>query len=294
MKRRKSGNSRGIAYQNKDVLSKVFADRMPDKSFRVYGIDIPKVVRALPTNLPAVEANKLRIDNLFLLEDDTVAIVDYESTYQRKSKLKYLNYIQRVLRRYFEENHEFVQLRMIVIYTADVKPHETEAGLDVGCLHFLAQEAFLSEIDSESVTERINRKVKNGELLTEEEMMEFIILPLTYQGKKAQEKSIHHAVHLAEEIEDEEVQTFLLAGLLVFADKVIDQEAAEEVRRCIYMTKIGRLIAKEIEEAVEKAERDTAKETARQMFFDGMELSKVKRYVYLSDEELCYNSWPNR
>ena len=72
----------------------------------------------------------------------------------------------------------------------------------------------------------------------------------------------------------------------MFADKVIDQEAAEEVRRCIYMTKIGRLIAKEIEEAVEKAERDTAKETARQMFFDGMELSKVKRYVYLSDEEL--------
>ncbi|MCM1257648.1 MAG: hypothetical protein NC307_07315 [Roseburia sp.] len=98
---------------------------------------------------------------------------------------------------------------------------------------------------------------------------------------------------MAEGIKDEEVQTYLLAGLMVFADKAIDQEAAEEIWRRIYMTKFDRLIGLEIEkgiekglaQAVEQAERKAASETARQMFGDGIELSKVKRYVHLSDDE---------
>jgi hypothetical protein len=34
------------------------------KSFSVYGLDIPKIIQVLPTNLPEIEANELRIDNL--------------------------------------------------------------------------------------------------------------------------------------------------------------------------------------------------------------------------------------
>ena len=33
------------------------------------------------------------MDNLFELEDDTVAMVDYESDYDGKDKVKYLNYL---------------------------------------------------------------------------------------------------------------------------------------------------------------------------------------------------------
>lgn len=32
-----------IAYQNKDITSKVFAERFKGKSLKVYGLDIPKV-----------------------------------------------------------------------------------------------------------------------------------------------------------------------------------------------------------------------------------------------------------
>lgn len=46
----------------------------------------------LPTNIPTVRANELRLDNLFELADGTVAVVDYESVYRKSDKVKYLNY----------------------------------------------------------------------------------------------------------------------------------------------------------------------------------------------------------
>ena len=66
-----------IAYQNKDIFSKLIGERMKGKSFAAYGLDMPKIVSVEPTNLPDIEANELRIDNIFGLEDGTFAIVDY-------------------------------------------------------------------------------------------------------------------------------------------------------------------------------------------------------------------------
>ncbi len=50
-----------------------------NKSLAVYGVNLPKIKAVMPTNLPAIEANELRIDNLFRLEDDSLALIDYES-----------------------------------------------------------------------------------------------------------------------------------------------------------------------------------------------------------------------
>lgn len=78
-----------IAYQNKDITSKVLAENFKGKSFRVYGLDLPAVRKVLPTNIPTIKANELRLDNLFELADGSVAIVDYESEYCNDDKVKY-------------------------------------------------------------------------------------------------------------------------------------------------------------------------------------------------------------
>ena len=71
--------SDGIVYQNKDIEFKLLSDVYKEKSFEAYGLKIPRIKEVLPTNLPTVSANEKHMDNLFLLEDDTYAIVDYES-----------------------------------------------------------------------------------------------------------------------------------------------------------------------------------------------------------------------
>ena len=89
-----------IAYQNKDIVSKIFGHGLKEKSLEVYGIPMSRVVNVLPVNLPAIEASELNTDNLFELEDHSVALIDYESQYTELSKLKYINHIARFLKRY--------------------------------------------------------------------------------------------------------------------------------------------------------------------------------------------------
>ena len=124
--------SEGIVYQNKDVEFKMISETFKEKSFAAYGLDLPKIKAVLPTNLPAVSANEMRIDNVFLLEDDTVAIVDYESEDKASNRVKYINYIGRIMHRYDSQNKVIPKLRMIVIYTGDVQ--HAEDTWEIPCL----------------------------------------------------------------------------------------------------------------------------------------------------------------
>ena len=54
------------------------------------------------------------------------------------------------------------KIRMIVIYTADIEPAHTRPFMDVGCLKFQLQEAYLTELDSETIKEKLERKIKSG------------------------------------------------------------------------------------------------------------------------------------
>ena len=254
-KKRREGTT-GITAQNKDVVSKWFSETMKNRSLTVYGIDVPKIVDVRPTNLPAIETNEHRMDNLFLLEDGSYAILDYESEYRVKNKIKYTGYVLRLLRRLQKEGIDITNLRIriIVIYTADVTREQTKDTLNVGDVVVYTTEGFLSEISSEEVKARIQLKIEKKQSLDDRDLMELIILPLTYKGKETQRKAAHEAVNLAKEIEDESVQEMALAGILSFSDKIIDKKLANEIRRCLSMTKVGAIIAREMEESEARGE----------------------------------------
>lgn len=269
----------GISYQNKDITSKYLTERMKNKSLAVYGINIPRIVNVLPTNLPVIKANELRIDNLFELEDGTFALLDYESDYRQENKIKYLDYIVRILRRYEKDPGVKMQLRMIVIYTADVEETSTENDMNIGCLNFQIEEAFLRKLDTRKILKQISKKIQNNIPLTEEEMMEFIILPLTCKGKEKKQQMIRKGFELAKAISDTDTQLFVVSGMLVFSDKVIDDTEAEKIKRWIRMTKVGRLFLEEMDaavrEATERVSRETEKKIARRMLEKGADIEDV-------------------
>ncbi len=51
-----------IAYHSKDIFSKIFGESLKGKSLAIYGIRNPLITDVEPTNLPAIEANELRLD----------------------------------------------------------------------------------------------------------------------------------------------------------------------------------------------------------------------------------------
>lgn len=279
MSEKKATKDTAITYHNKDVVSKLFGENLRNKSFAVYGLNIPKIVEVQPTNLPSIEANELRIDNLFLLEDGSLALVDYESEYVDESKIKYLNYIARTLKRNMQQGIKISKIRMIVIYTADVKPQETKACLNIGCLQFTLEEAFLSEIDSKTVEKKLQAKINRHENLSEDEQMELMILPLTYKSDQEKSSSIKKYFELAKQITNSKTQTFVLAGMLVFADKVVNEEDSRAIKEWIMMTKVARLFEEEkFEYAKEQAEKMSC-DMAKRLLCKGMSIDDVADVV---------------
>ena len=92
--------------------------------------------------------------------------------------------------------------------------------------------------------DKLERKVRAGEKLTDEEIMEFIILPLTY-CKEQQKNAVKKAVEMAKKIKNEQIEVFIMSGLLVFSDKIISDDLSRQVKEWLMMTKVERLIVQE-------------------------------------------------
>lgn len=234
-----------IAYQNKDITSKLMAETLKGKSLAAFGLPELKIVDILPTNLPVIESNELRLDNLFLLSDGSLAIIDYESSFSRENFVKYLNYIARVIRRFAirRELKDLNQLKMVVIYTADVE--RAEERYDLGGLILVVESAYLIHLDGSQIYDRLKNKIDAGEKLTEEELMELMILPLTVKGKKRKQETIEKAVNLGKRLPDREGQLKVIAGILTFTDKVIDRAYAKKLEEEMQMTLVGQMLMEE-------------------------------------------------
>lgn len=234
-----------IAFQNKDITSKLMAETLKGKSLAAFGLPELKIVDILPTNLPVIESNELRLDNLFLLSDGSLAIIDYESSFSRENFVKYLNYIARVIRRFAirRELKDLKQLKMVVIYTADVE--RAEERYDLGGLILVVESAYLIHLDGSQIYDRLKNKIDVGEKLTEEELMELMILPLTVKGKKRKQETIEKAVNLGKRLPDREGQLKVIAGILTFTDKIIDRVYAKKLEEEMQMTLVGQMLMEE-------------------------------------------------
>lgn len=276
--------SEGIVYQNKDIEFKMISETFKEKSFTAYGLNLPKIKAVLPTNLPVVFANEMRIDNVFLLEDDSIAIVDYESTDKVSNRIKYINYIGRFLQRYYQDEKKIPDIHMIVIYTGDVG--EAEASFETKCLTLSMEQVFISKLPEEEIYQSIKSKLENNGALSDTELMQFIVLPLAGKGKEAKQQIIENVITLTKKIKDEMKQVFVLSGVLVTTDKFIDEKYADNIRRFLRMTKVARLYEEEKQEAVNLAEKKGANTMLENFIKAGADTLMIMQATGLTKEEI--------
>ena len=100
------------------------------------------------------------------------------------------------------------------------------------------------------VRKRIERRLNQGLPLTDQDLMQLIIFPLSFEDNDQKRRAVEKAIDLAEKIPDQSQMYFALAGIGVFAEKVISSEDFDRIKRRLGMVKIFDPI---IEEAVEKA-----------------------------------------
>jgi hypothetical protein len=280
--------SDGITYSNKDVLFKVLCETYKEMSFSVFGLDLPKIKEVLPTNLPKISAGEKQIDNLLLLEDGTYVIVDYESVYKPENKIKYLNYVARVLERYFPKGvvtgKASIQLRLIIIYTGEVE--YAEPNLEINCLTLRTESVFLNKIDGDKEFTIFKNKINNKLPLNNEEIMRSIVLPLTQKGIEKKQEMLEQVVETAMEIQDEKLQLMIISSVLVASDKFICEEYSTRIRRYLNMTKIEKIFEKEkLEYANEKISEYSIR-IAKILLSEGADIILIMKVTGLSEREI--------
>lgn len=130
---------------------------------------------------------------------------------------------------------------------------QAEEVYDLGGVTLSIEAAYLVKRDCDEIYCRLKRKIKSGQRLMEEELMELMVLPLMVKGKNEKQKVIRVAVELAKELTDRSEQISVLAGILTFTDKVIDREYAQKVKEEMQMTLVGQML---IEEGQRKGQKE--------------------------------------
>lgn len=272
-----------VAYQNKDIVSKLFGDQMKGKSLSLFGLGTDlKVVDVRPTNLPIVQARELRMDNLFELEDGSVAVIDYESEYKKSNFIKYGRYLMDVADRYLKEGEE-PDIHMMVLYTADIEKAET-SFFRTAC-SIRTEASYLVKAPSEEWLAHVKAGIAS-QSLSDEMLMHLVLLPLTYKGEEKKQEAIKECVQLARQIPDKGQETFVLAGILTFTDKVINEKTRQYIKEVLGMTQVGRML---MDEGRQEGRQEEAKKNARNMLKRGDSLEEIAEILEIPVETL--RSW---
>ena len=282
----------GITRSNKDVLFKVLSQSYENKSLAVYGLDLPRIKRLLPGSYPAVIAKETHADNPFLLEDDTLLILEYESTATADDFLKYAGYVTNALKQLRKEGVGATRVVIAVIYTGDIERAPSE--LDLGALRVRVEQVFLSGFDTDGMLAGLKAKIEAGVPLGDDDVMRLIILPLTQPDKGRKQGLIEEAVNLAKGVRDERQQMFALAGIATATVKFMDAEYLKKLKGWIKMNALARLFEEEKIEAVNQAvsqavsqnDRNVRMEIARNLLTNGHDIDQVMQATRLTRAEM--------
>ena len=118
--------------------------------------------------------------------------------------------------------------------------------------------AFLSDLSGDDIYRRLTEKLQQGQPLDDTDCMQFMIAPLTYKAQEDKQAAVRRAYALSDLITDEETLNFVLPWIIVFCEKVIDEQTYIRMRERIRMTRMGREFEEEKRAAVEKALADSA------------------------------------
>ena len=257
--RPKTNEKSAISYQNKDIVSKLFGEQMKGKSLSLFGLDTNlKVMDIRPTNIPIVQAKELRMDNLFELEDGSIAILDYESQFKETNFTKYGYYIMNVINRYLNEG-KTPDIHMMVLYTADIETAKTT--LERTACRIKIEAAYLTGTPSKQWLEEIKESLAN-QIISDKTLMRLILLPLTYKDEEKKQKTIKLCVNLARKIPDKEQETFALAGILTFTDKIISESMRKHIEEVLSMTQVGQML-------IDRGRREGHKEGRKEGRWEG-------------------------
>src|SRR5437588_6807933 len=185
-----------------DVIFKLEAQQLGSALARRFGLDLPPVVRYLPTDLPVADVHLEQLDAVFELDDGSLLHLEFQTEHRRETLKRFLLYDAYLYDRFERPIHT------LVIYGADVAAAASE--LAGGVIRYSVVSVLLGQQDGEAAYQHLRGRVGSGGGLTPEERLDLIFLPLM-KHQRVRQGVIAGALDLARQLPEQQQQEAVAA-----------------------------------------------------------------------------------
>lgn len=257
-----------ISGHNNDIIMKATAAMFKDKSLEVFGLKTAKIVDIMPTALPVVEAKEKRVDFVFLLEDDTLLHLEFQTTVHEDLLRRFAYYGARLV-----ERHN-MDVNTVVIYSGRIE--RAPELLEQGSLCYRVSNIFLKSMDGDAEYNRMKTYLEKGRELEEVDLMKLILLPLMKSQQPETEMTIK-AAQLAKSA-NSKLTDFVIGSIIAITDKFLPEEYKRKLLEVLSMTQIEEWIR---EEGKVLGKAEGKHEDARNALIEGIEPTIVAKITGL-------------
>ena len=253
--------------KHEDLIMKKAMDVFAEEGLKFFGIN-QKVKDSSSTEIVVLEALNLHMDYTFLMEDDTYIHFEFQTTNKGKSDLRRFRVYEAVLSLQKDKD-----VTTYVVYSGNIK--NAKDTLETGINKYKVKSIFMSDKNGDLIVEELEKKVKNKENITKQELVALTFTPIM-GGKLTKAEKIIKSIRIVKSSENEykyDIESMLYA----FADKFLQGKDLQKVKEEISMTELGRMLIEDgIEKGIEKGRAEGKTETLIKLL--------IKKFGFLSEE----------
>ncbi len=260
---------------------KATAEMFKDKTVEILGLKTARIVDIMPTVLPVVEAREKRVDFVFLLEDETLLHLEFQTTVPEDLLRRAAFYGARIVERHNRD------VNTAMIYSGRIQ--NAPDLLNRGSLTYKVTNVYLKDMDGDAEYNRIKNKINREEPLNEADLQKLIFLPLMKSKQPETEMTIQVA-ELAKASKSPHTN-FAIGALVAITDKFLPEEYKRRLLEVLRMTQIEQWLREEglkegLKEGMKEGEMKAKLETARNALLEGAEVEFVAKITGLSLETI--------
>jgi len=176
-----------------------------------------------------------RVDFVFLLEDDTMLHLEFQTTVPEDFLRRVAYYGARLI-----ERHN-MDVNTVVIYSGRIE--RAPELLEKGSLCYRVTNVFLKSMDGDAEYHRIKNLLEQGQKLEDKDLLKLILLPLMKSQESEAELTIK-AAQLAKTA-DSKLTNFVIGAIVAITDNFLPEDYKKKLLEVLSMTQIEEWIREE-------------------------------------------------
>jgi len=239
-----------------DLSQKGIMNLFQGKEVSLFGVKISKIVESLNVELQNIKIEERRTDLVFLLEDDSLLHLEFQTDYKQRDLTRFLIYDALI-----HEQHKQRKVTTVIIYSAGIK--RKDFALNFETLIYCPYVIFLEEIDGDEILQELEDKSLNKQSFDVEDILNLLFNSFMKSDILEPEERAIRLIKVANAIEDLDVREMAKATTIGIMGKFLPVEQMMKLSEVLMM--IDPLMALVNKVAEEVAEKKVAEKIAEKL-----------------------------